>query len=198
MDSRIKTLEENPLGTRPNWDEYLMHIAIGIASRAACHYVRAGTIIVTPDHKIIGTGYNGAPSLIKKNCLETGCRKKNKGLDYHESLNSGACLNVHAEMNAAGHLTKIGNNSIEVYNTIFPCHTCAKNLLSYNPKRIIFKRAYSEKELPSTLDLFEEAGVEVYQLDLSPERDMDIRYNHPNVQFDVWSIEEKNRIKNFK
>ena len=194
MDKRINIIKEGELGTRPSWDEYMMHTAIGFASRAACHNVRAGTVIATLDHKIIGTGYNGAPSLIKKNCLETGCRKKNKGLDYHKSLNSGECLNVHAEMNAIGHLTKIGNKGINVYNTIFPCHTCAKNLLPYGPKKIIFKRAYSENEMLTTLDLLGEAGVEVYRLDLSPERDMDIRYNHSNVMFDVWSPEEKQRI----
>lgn len=184
MDSRIKVLKENPLGTRPDWNEYFMHTAIGIASRASCHHVHAGTVIVS-NNQIISTGYNGAPAKIKNNCLITGCRKELKGLKYEESLGSGECIGVHSEMNALGHLTKLAAKKITVYITIFPCHTCAKNLLAYDVEKIVFKKLYSEKELPQTLDLLEEAGIEVYQLDLSKERDMDIRYNR-KAKFGVW------------
>jgi len=194
MDKRVEIINEGELGVRPSWDEYFMHMAIGMASRASCKYVHSASIITSNNH-IIGTGYNGAPAQMKQNCLQTGCRKDLKGLDYHESLNSGECIGVHSELNATGHLSKLGSGKITIYNTIFPCHTCAKNLLPYNIERIVFKRPYSEKEMPSTLNLLEEAGIKVCQLDLSPERDMDIRYNNSNVMFDVWSDEEKQRLK---
>jgi dCMP deaminase len=187
----IIRLQEQPLGTRPNWDEAHMHMAIGVAPRASCHNVRAGAVITDVNNQVLATGYNGAPGPIKRNCLETGCRKSNEGLDYHKSLNSGYCVGVHAEKNAAGHLNKKETSGITVYNTVFPCHTCAKDLLPYGLSRFVFKRGYSPKEFPQTLALFEEAGVEISQLDLSPQRDMDIRYNHPDVLFDVWSAAER-------
>ena len=184
MDQRIKILKEGELGIRPSWDEYFMLLAIGISSRATCHNVQAGTVIVS-DNQIIGTGYNGAPGKVKNNCLITGCRKQLKGLNYEESLGSGECIGVHSEMNALGHLTKLNNKKITVYLTIFPCHTCAKNLLSYDIENIVLKKSYSNKEMQSTMDLFQEAGVEVYQLNLSKERYDDISKGK-NVKFGVW------------
>lgn len=194
MDKRIDVISEGKLGTRPNWDEYIMHLAIGVSSRSSCKHVHSGTIITSTNHEVLATGYNGAPSKIKNNCLVTGCRKELKGLEYQTSLGSGECIGVHSEMNALRHLSKREEGQLIVYNTIFPCHTCAKDLLSYNLVKIIFKRFYSEKELPTTLEHLEEAGVQVCQLDLSPERDMDIRYNHEDAFFGVWSDEERKRI----
>lgn len=193
----IKKINEGELGTRPGWDEWYMHIILSMASRSSCHHVRSASVVVS-NKQIVGEGYNGAPSRIEKNCIETGCRKENKGLVYHESLNSGECIGVHSEMNALGHLSKIDNKEITLYTTIFPCHTCAKNLLSYNIKKIVFRRYYSEKEIQSTLELLQEAGVEICQLELSPERYIDIAFNfkNKNIKFDVWSPEEKIRIKN--
>ena len=191
----IYIIKEGGLGERPSWDEYGMKFAIDASSRSSCWNVRAGSVI-TLDNQIIATGYNGAPGAIKKNCLESGCRKSLKGLDYHESLGCGECIGIHSEMNAVGHLSKRGMSKLVLYNTIFPCHTCAKDILPYNFQKIFFKRMYSEKEAKSTLELLEEAGIEIYQLDLSPERVLDIEFNHPNVKFDVWSPEEKERIKN--
>jgi len=189
MDPRIKIMKEGDLGSRPSWHEYFMHLAIGVSSRATCHHVQAGTVI-TSDNHILSTGYNGAPPPIENNCLVTGCRKELKGLKYEESLGSGECIGVHSEMNALGHLNKTDIKNITVYMTIFPCHTCAKNLLAYNVKRIFFKSLYSEKELKSTMDLFQEAGVDVYQLNLSKQRDVDIRKGR-NVKFGVWDDKDE-------
>lgn len=185
MDPRIKILKESEPNTRPSWHEYFMHLAISIASRATCHNVQAGTVIVS-ENQILATGYNGAPPKIKNNCLITGCRKVLKGLKYEESLGTGECIGVHSEMNALGHLTKLGNKKITVYMTIFPCHTCAKNLLSYDIEKIVFKNFYSEKEMKSTMDLFEEAGIEVFQLNMSKERYNDIGNGKP-VKFGIWN-----------
>ena len=193
MDKRINLIQENPLGTRPSWDEWFLHLPIGMASRASCHNVHSASIVVG-DKQIIGEGYNGAPTQFEKNCIETGCRKSLKGLDYVSSLNSGNCIGIHSEMNAVGHLSKLTSKNLSLYTTIFPCTTCAKNLLPYNLTKIIFKRPYDEKEMHYALDKFEEGKVEVYQLDMSPERYIDIAFNHPNVLFDVWSAEEKQRI----
>jgi len=197
MDSRIKLLKEGKLGTRPSWDEHGMLHAIASAPRSTCRHVRSGSAFVL-NRGIIGTGYNGAPAKIKSNCLSSGCRKEVQGLEYHSSLGSGECIGVHSEKNALRYsrLSDANLGELHIYNTIFPCHACAKELIPY-ARRFIFKRLYSEKELDSTLRLFEEANVEICQLDLTPERFLDIYFNIPDVDFDIWSSEEKERIKNF-
>jgi len=194
MDKRIKIINENPLGTRPSWDEIMMCTAILWASRSSCIHVHSATILAS-DNQIIAEGYNGAPSKIKENCLLTGCRKEKKGLEYKASLNCGECIGIHSEMNAVGHLSKREIESAIVYNTIFPCHGCAKNLLPYNPEKIIFKNFYSEKELKSTLDLLEEAQVPIFQLNISPARYLDISFSQQSALFDVWSNQEKEQLK---
>ena len=194
MEPGIKILKESELGLRPSWDEYFMKWALDVASRSSCFNVHAGSVVVL-DNRMIGTGYNGAPPGVKS-CLERGaCYKETKtGKKYEDTMNTGRCIGVHSEMNALAHLNKLIYKGVTLYVTIFPCTSCAKNLLAYGVKRIVFKREYDEGELGLVLDLFQEAGIEVCQLDLSPERYLDIGFNHPNVKFDIWSAEEKQMI----
>lgn len=191
---KIEMIKEGKLGTRPSWHEYGMGFAIWASNRASCWHVHAGSAI-TIDNHLIGTGYNGASSKIKKNCLETGCRKELKGFEYKSSLNSRSCIGTHAEMNAISNLTRMMPKHAAIYNTIFPCHGCAKDLLPYEIGTIVFKKSYSDSELKNTLELLEEANVKVCQLDMSLLRYWDIQVNHPHVDFDVWSGEEKEEAR---
>ena len=195
MDYEIKQIPEGERGSRPSWDEYFMYQAIIVSRRASCKHVRAGSVFEFKKRSI-GTGYNGAPQNYE-NCLEVGCRKDNANLDYEDSLNTAMCIGVHAEQNALGHLVSTIHNDSTLYTTIFPCHTCAKNLLSYRIKRVIFKRFYSEHEFGRTLELLMRGGVKVEQLDLSLERCVDILINLPQVDFDVFSEEEVERGKKY-
>lgn len=169
--------------TRPNWDEYFMAMAILASTRASCKHVRAGSIIVL-DNRIIGTGYNGAPPGVKKNCLEANCRKENLGLKYNESLNTGKCIGVHAEMNALANLSREIHQGATLYTTIFPCPACAKSLLAYNIKKVVYKREYDPEESKLSMALFKEAGVKVERLDLSSEKLKQIIFNQHEVDFD--------------
>ena len=154
---------------RPNWDEYFMSMAILASSRSSCKYVRAGSVIVL-DNRIIGTGYNGAPVGVKENCLIIGCRKEKFGLKYEESLNTGKCIGIHAEMNALANLSREIHQGGTLYTTVFPCPACAKNLLAYNIKRVVYMKEYDSEETKLSIALFNEAGVQVDKLDLKPER----------------------------
>jgi len=193
FDRRIQIINESLLGSRPLWDEYFMKMAISVSSRASCYNVHSGSVVTRNNH-VVATGYNGAPSPIESNCLVTGCRKVKKGLDYEESLGSGECIGVHSEMNALGRLFRNEVGDLHLYTTIMPCHTCAKNMLSYGVETVTFKSFYSDSEITSTMDLFEEAGVVVRRLDLSPERCVDIDLNQTNAKFSVWTPDEKRRI----
>jgi dCMP deaminase len=174
---------------RPNWDEYFMAMAVLASSRSSCKHVRAGSVIVL-DKRIIGTGYNGAPVGVKENCLDVNCRKENMGLDYKDSLNTGKCIGVHAEMNALANLSREIHKGATLYTTIFPCPACAKNLLAYNIKKVVYKREYDKEELELAMKLFKEADVEVEQLDLSSEKIKKFLFNQDIVDFDVFSKEE--------
>lgn len=191
-------LNNSENNTRPTWDEYFMKIAIGLSSRATCLKVRSGSII-TQENRIIGSGYNGAPPNIKS-CLEKGyCTKEfNTKETYENTLNTGQCIGVHSEMNALAHTNKIIHNNATLYTTILPCHVCAKTLISHGIKRVVYKKIYEQNESSRVIELFKQAGVKVEQLDLSPERVIEIDFAPKNVNFDVWSNKEKEKIKNLK
>ncbi len=73
---------------RPSWDDYFFSIAVLVATRATCPRARIGAIL-TKDHKVIGSGYNGTPSG-QSHCPDT---VEHLALDH--------CLeSVHAEYNA--------------------------------------------------------------------------------------------------
>ena len=56
---------------RPGWDEYFMEIARTVATRATCPRASVGAVLVR-DHRILTTGYNGAPRHVA-HCTEVGC-----------------------------------------------------------------------------------------------------------------------------
>lgn len=178
---------------KPSWDEYFMAMAILASTRSSCKHVHAGSIIVL-DKRIIGTGYNGSPPGVKDNCLMIGCRKESLGLRYKDSLNTGKCIGIHAEMNALANLSRDIHQGATLYTTLFPCPACAKNLLAYNFKRVVYKRDYDIGESSLSIELLRQAGVQVDRLDLSPNRIKEIVFNMPDVEFDVFSAEEKSNI----
>lgn len=178
---------------RPSWDEYFITMAILASSRSSCLNVKAGSVLVK-DKRVIGTGYNGAPSNVK-NCLEVGCRKESRGLKYEESLNTGHCIGAHSEMNALGHISSLKDKEFTIYTTIFPCYSCIKNLLAYGVNRIVFKREYSKEETEKSMNILKETDVKVEKMDISPERIIDILFNQKDVYFDAFSNSEKEKIK---
>jgi len=95
-------MEEHPIGAlgieRPDWHEYFINIAEQVAQRATCPRAQVGAVIVK-DHRIIATGYNGAPAS-EPHCLDEGCLMEN-----------GHCQRaIHAEVNAVCQAAKFGQS----------------------------------------------------------------------------------------
>ncbi len=190
----IDVVKEGAFGDRSSWDEYFMHMAIGVSSRASCYKVHAGSVLVK-DKLLVGTGYNGAPSGVES-CLEKGgCYKEaESGKSYADSMNIGLCRGVHGEMNAKDHLVQaVDRGELTLYTTIFPCNGCAKNISGI--KRVVFKSGYDGREFDAALGLFLERGTKVDRLDMSPERYMDIAFNRSNVVHSAWSPEDVEKIE---
>jgi len=192
--SQSSSLKTNKKIERPSWDEYFITMAVLASSRSSCLKVKAGSIIVQ-NKRIVGTGYNGAPSNVKT-CLELrGCSKELKGLKYEESLNTGHCIGTHSEMNALGHISSLKDKGFTLYTTIFPCYSCIKNLIAYGVHRIVFKREYSKEETEKSMNILKGTNVEVEKIEISPERIIDILFNQKEVYFDIFSNPEKERIR---
>lgn len=121
---------------RPSWDDYFRSIALAVAQRADCRRRQAGCVIVDQDHRVIGTGFNGAepggPS-----CLAGECPRGL--LSYAELAEHGSydnCVATHAEVNALL-FARTSCKGATAYVTSKPCPTCEKALRSAGIERIV-------------------------------------------------------------
>jgi dCMP deaminase len=144
---------------RPGWDEYFIEVARTVATRATCPRASVGAVVVR-DHRILTTGYNGAPRQVE-HCSELGC----------EMRNDHCVRTMHAEANAIvqGALHGVSLTGSTVYCTHQPCLNCSKLLISAGITRIVYEHAYPD---PLAAKLLAEAGVAVVLFLTSPDTEI--------------------------
>jgi dCMP deaminase len=128
-----------------------MQIARTVATRATCPRASVGCVL-TRDHRILTTGYNGAPRNVA-HCSEVGCL-----------LVNGHCQRAtHAEANAIvqGALHGVSLAGATAYCTHEPCVNCSKLLISAGVERIVYAQAYPDAVASL---LLAEAGVAIETL----------------------------------
>lgn len=124
---------------RKNWDEYFMEIAQFVASRSTCTRRKVGAVAVK-NHRIIGTGYNGAPSGFE-HCTEQTCIRRLKQIPSGSQLD--LCKAIHAEANI---VLQLGYElkDADFYCTTQPCTSCLKLLMGAKVHRIIWEHPYDD------------------------------------------------------
>lgn len=135
--------------TRPDWDEYYLSIAQAVATRADCTRARHGAVIVTPDHRPVSFGYNGAPSG-HRGCLEGGCPRGQLSTEelghlaggYDDPLSPGFCVSVHAEANAIILAGRNATKGATIYVTGKPCHGCEKLIAAAGIARTVYSEGH--------------------------------------------------------
>lgn len=152
--------------TRPDWDTYFLGICEAVAERADCTRRKVGAVIVK-DHRIVSTGYNGAPAR-QPGCLEGACPRGQHFADFGGKVDDstdppailcccgkrwvcpdavepwssydtgpGACLSVHAEANAIIYADYDRMQGADLYCTDEPCHGCAKLIMGAGILRVV-------------------------------------------------------------
>lgn len=141
--------------SRPGFPDYFMRLAYLAATRATCPRKHVGAVMVNDDHRVIATGYNGAPSGMPS-CDEVGCE-----------IIEGHCQTaVHSEINCisdAGRLAK----GCTLYCVCIPCWDCAKSIANVGIRRVVYDQFYpSRYGLSDKVPAFLRAAkVEVVQHD---------------------------------
>lgn len=146
-------------GQRPCWDTYFMDIASLVAQRSTCLRRAVGAVIVK-EHRLLATGYNGAPAKIA-HCAEVGCLRETMNIESgkrHE-----LCRGIHAEQNAiiqaAYHGVAIRGGSL--YCTNLPCAICTKMLINAGMAEICYQEGYADE---LSISLLKEAGIALRQV----------------------------------
>jgi len=141
---------------RPSWDEYFMKITKDVAVRSTCLKRQVGAIVVK-DHRILSTGYNGAPKNME-HCSVTGCLRKK--LKVPSGQRHELCRGLHAEQNAiiqaAWHGVKIKDSTL--YSTYQPCVICVKMMINAGIKRLVYEGNYPDK---LALKMLKGSGIKV-------------------------------------
>ncbi|EER14403.1 Deoxycytidylate deaminase, putative, partial [Perkinsus marinus ATCC 50983] len=127
-DSPTMRVPEDDCGPREDnlaWTEYFMALAHVTAMRSKDPSTQVGAVIVNPDKKVVGIGYNGFPSMgeIDNDALLNWGKKGDKPID------SKYWFVCHAEMNAIMNKNQHDIRDCAIYTTLFPCHECTKLIL---------------------------------------------------------------------
>lgn len=139
------------------WDEYFMGLAHLSAKRSKDPSTQVGACIVSPDHKVVGIGYNGFPN----GCSDDEFPWAREG----EFGDTKYPFVVHAELNAILN-SNADLRGCSVYVSLFPCNECAKAIIQSGIRRIVYesdKYANTDGTLASKR-MLRAAGVELVQL----------------------------------
>lgn len=150
------------------WDRRFLELAKHISTWSKDPSTQVGAVIATDDRRVVGMGYNGFAGGV----MDSPERYADRQLKYK--------MVVHAEVNAilqAG--PKAKGATIYVYPSFWEpniCHDCAKFAIQAGIKAVVGydydpnnPRAASWRESIELAGMmFKEAGVEWYQISLSP------------------------------
>lgn len=111
-----------------------MGVALLASARSKDHRARNGACIVSPDHRIIGVGYNGLPR---------GCDDADPVYwsdDDADPLHSRHSYVVHAEINATLNCVVLPLTDATIYTTQFPCPRCVQAIIQAGIRRVVYLR----------------------------------------------------------
>jgi dCMP deaminase len=142
-----------------------------IRQRSTCTRLNVG-VVIARDHRILVTGYNGAPAGMP-HCNHTctcesqvwtpGVRYGEDGMDHHPMCSVdklGCTVAVHAEANAIAWAARYGVtlDGTELFTTHAPCLPCAQLIINAGIMRVVFGVYYRDK---AGLKLLESAHISV-------------------------------------
>lgn len=111
----------------------MMRLAYLAATRATCLRKHVGAVITSYDHRVVATGYNGAPADVPS-CDEVGCQ-----------LVEGHCVRtLHAESNAVDYAGRFAQGCT-VYTTVTPCWDCAKRIVGVGIIKVVYDEHYESR-----------------------------------------------------
>lgn len=139
-----------------SWAETYMTMATVTSQRSKDPSTQVGAVIVSPDRRIVSTGYNGSCNGISDDDVNWG-----KDPDAHP-LNQKYFYVVHAEANAIVH-AKSSCRESTIYVTHYPCHECAKLIIQAGVKRVVYANDWGigRDTTTASRQLFSDVGMDV-------------------------------------
>ncbi|MBI5275437.1 MAG: dCMP deaminase family protein [Burkholderiales bacterium] len=143
------------------WHSMFMGVALLASARSKDHRARNGACIVTPEHRIVGVGYNGLP----RGCDDADpVYWSDNDADPYESRHSYV---VHAEINAILNCVVLPLNRATIYATQFPCPRCAQAIIQAGINKVVYLREkpHHAQSNAAARKMFTAAGLTVERLE---------------------------------
>lgn len=136
-----------------NWDEYFMGVSLLAAKRSKDPNTQVGACIVSPDNKIVSTGYNGFPKGISDDEYPW---ERDGG--FLETKYAYVC---HAELNAILNNPGTSLKDCRIYVALFPCNECCKAIIQSGIREVIYiSDKYADSDgTKASKRMFNTAGV---------------------------------------
>ena len=140
-------------------DRVYMDMAYEQAEKSSCLRAKVGAVLVL-DGKVVAQGYNNMTGGIN-DCAEVGCIREK--LNIQSGTRREVCRAICAEQLA---ISEAARNGVEIdgstaYITTYPCHICAKLLVSSGVVEIVYDKDYPDELSRSFLT---EAGILVRKI----------------------------------
>ena len=137
-------------------DRVYMDMAYEQAEKSVCLRAKVGAVLVL-NGKVVAQGYNNMTGGIN-DCAEVGCIREK--LNIPSGTRREVCRAICAEQLA---ISEAARNGVEIdgstaYITTFPCHICAKLLVSSGVTEIVYDKDYPDE---LSRNFLIEAGVTV-------------------------------------
>lgn len=129
---------------RPSWDEWALGLADAVARRADCTRRQVGAVALAPDHRVLGTGYNGLRAGVPGCATAGACPRGQVSYDQIPAgatyvAGEGVCPALHAEENCAFYLSSEQRRGATLYVTDAPCPNCTRLLAGSGFARVVWR-----------------------------------------------------------
>lgn len=135
-------------------EQFMMNAHVA-AQRSKDPSTQVGAVVVTPEKRVISTGYNGFCNGVSN---DNGKWRK----DDPNPLNNKYMYVCHAEMNAITHCTQ-SMKDCTIYVTHFPCHECAKLIIQSGIRHVVYANMWrnGHDTTKASKYLFEQVGINI-------------------------------------
>ena len=140
-------------------DRVYMDMAYEQAEKSSCFRAKVGAVLVK-DGLVVAQGYNNMTGGIN-DCAEVGCIREK--LNIPSGTRREVCRAICAEQLA---ISEAARNGVELdgstaYITTYPCHICAKLLVSSGISEIVYDKDYPDE---LSKNFLAEAGTKIRQI----------------------------------
>lgn len=148
---------------RPNWDDYFLMMAFIVSTRSDDPDRQHGSVIVTSNNHILGSGYNGT------------IKKSNSSKIPYDVRDKKRLYMIHSEENAILNSWSNPHNlkdDVRIYVTGLPCVNCLQRIINFGIKEVCCPNvlgSITENEETKKMreDLIEMSGIKMTYLDIT-------------------------------